>query len=132
MHDNAAIGLLILDSNDVVVTDNEVYRSDDSDDTKYPGSAGIWLHGTTTVLTLEQNCIVDNVDYGLRNETGAVVTAEDNWWGNASGPYHSTNPTGSGNAVTDNVDFDPWLTTDPCGISPVESTTWGAIKAMYR
>lgn len=39
------------------------------------------------------------------------VNATDNWWGNASGPYHSTtNPNGTGNAVSDNVLYEPWLT----------------------
>jgi hypothetical protein len=37
------------------------------------------------------------------------MDAEDNWWGDDSGPYHSTNPTGVGNNVSDNVDFSPWI-----------------------
>jgi hypothetical protein len=42
--------------------------------------------------------------------SGVIVDATDNWWGDASGPYHATlNPGGTGDPVTDNVDFDPWL-----------------------
>ena len=38
------------------------------------------------------------------------VNAENNWWGDASGPYHPTlNPDGSGDQVSDNVDFEPWI-----------------------
>jgi len=32
-----------------------------------------------------------------------------NWWGDNSGPAHSSNPGGTGNNVSDNVDYDPWL-----------------------
>jgi len=39
-----------------------------------------------------------------------MVNALNNWWGHPSGPFHPTlNPDGMGNAVSDNVDFDPWL-----------------------
>jgi len=39
------------------------------------------------------------------------VNATYNWWGDASGPYHSVNnPAGTGDNVTDNVLFEPWLT----------------------
>lgn len=38
------------------------------------------------------------------------VKAEGNWWGHASGPTHGSNPTGQGDRVSDDVDFDPWLT----------------------
>jgi hypothetical protein len=45
---------------------------------------------------------VDNED------AGASVVAEHNWWGDASGPTHASNPTGTGCVVSNNVDFDPW------------------------
>ena len=53
--------------------------------------------------------IVNNTTWGLNNTSGNLVNAENNWWGDASGPHHATlNPSGTGNAVSDNVDFDPW------------------------
>jgi len=40
-----------------------------------------------------------------------TVDAENNWWGNASGPKQATtNPRGEGDEVSDNVDYQPWLT----------------------
>jgi hypothetical protein len=58
-----------------------------------------------------------NTGFGVRNMTGSVtVNAEDNWWGDVSGPYHPTlNPGGLGDSVSDYVDFEPWLTT-PVGV----------------
>jgi hypothetical protein len=44
-----------------------------------------------------------------------TVDAEYNWWGDSAGPYHTTNPGGIGDTVSDNVDFVPWLYT-PYGI----------------
>jgi parallel beta-helix repeat protein len=59
------------------------------------------------------NNISGNADYGLKLDaaaTGGPLDAENNWWGHASGPHHPTlNPDGSGNEVSDNVDFEPWL-----------------------
>jgi parallel beta-helix repeat protein len=56
------------------------------------------------------NEITNNVVYGMNNNTTAVMDAEQNWWGACSGPYHPTlNPLGTGDAVSDNVDFDPWI-----------------------
>jgi hypothetical protein len=44
-----------------------------------------------------------------------MVDAESNWWGHPSGPYHPTfNPSGLGDRVSDNVDFDPWLRSWAC------------------
>jgi parallel beta-helix repeat protein len=37
-----------------------------------------------------------------------VVDATLNWWGDASGPTHSSNYDGSGDEVSDYVDFSPW------------------------
>jgi len=54
--------------------------------------------------------ILDNVGYGVLYEDTVVINAENNWWGDATGPYHPTgNPGGLGDTVSDYVDFDPWL-----------------------
>jgi hypothetical protein len=63
--------------------------------------------GTTTVA---QSVIEDNSSYGFYNSTSATTTAENNYWGTSTGPYHATlNPSGAGDAVSDYVDFSPWL-----------------------
>jgi hypothetical protein len=69
--------------------------------------AGILAASSTP--TLGCNNILDN-DYGIRNATtGITVTAKNQWWGSASGPYHPIkNPTGTGDRVSDGVDFNPW------------------------
>ncbi|MCK4312583.1 MAG: right-handed parallel beta-helix repeat-containing protein [Candidatus Cloacimonetes bacterium] len=41
-----------------------------------------------------------------------VINAEYNWWGDNSGPTHSGNPGGTGDEVSDAVDYTPWLTDD--------------------
>jgi PKD repeat protein len=62
-------------------------------------------------LTITNNNISGNTQYGVSNETTALVVAENNWWGDVSGPYHPvTNPAGAGDIVSDNVDYDPWIT----------------------
>ena len=68
--------------------------------------------GTLSDSTQEArfNNIVGNTDYGVWNYGGEMVDAIYNWWGDDSGPYHPiTNPGGSGNPVSNDVDFDPWL-----------------------
>ncbi|MGD9346500.1 MAG: right-handed parallel beta-helix repeat-containing protein [Candidatus Aminicenantes bacterium] len=61
---------------------------------------------------VHNNDMVGNANYGLYNDgVNPLVDAENNWWGDVSGPYHATlNPSGLGDTVSDYVDFDPWLT----------------------
>ncbi len=74
-------------------------------------SAGAHVKADTFVI--EYNNFVGNTLYGLQNNNALVVTAEYNWWGDASGP--SGVGSGSGDAVTTNVDYEPWsFTPDPC------------------
>jgi hypothetical protein len=38
------------------------------------------------------------------------VNAENNWWGDSTGPYHVLfNPNGQGATITGAADFDPWM-----------------------
>ena len=52
------------------------------------------------------NDILDNADFGLRNQTDTVtIDARCNWWGHASGPLDPVNnPDGQGDAVLGPVD----------------------------
>ncbi len=70
---------------------------------------------------VHQNSIVGNTGYGLRNSDAAVtVSADSNWWGDPSGPYHPTqNPGGLGDRVSDHVTFSPWLL-EPGVVAAVE------------
>ena len=58
---------------------------------------------------IDSNNIIDNIGYGIRNISSITINAENNWWGHTTGPYHSTNPGGLGDTVSDYVDFSPWL-----------------------
>ncbi len=51
------------------------------------------------------------------DEDTYTIDFKNTWWGDASGPMHFSNPDGSGDKVSDNVLFDPWLTSDPLGKS---------------
>jgi len=58
-----------------------------------------------------------------------TVSATQNWWGSTSGPNHATtNPTGTGNSVSDNITFRPWCNSSACvsndSIAPTASLTY--------
>jgi parallel beta-helix repeat protein len=54
------------------------------------------------------NNIEGNSDYGILNDGTCELNAENNYWGHYTGPSHSP---GSGDSVSANVDFEPWLST---------------------
>ena len=68
---------------------------------------GIAISAGTNNNDLHLNCIYGNTGWGVWYGGGlGPVDAEDNWWGDDSGP--SVNGPGTGDAVSTNVDFDPW------------------------
>ena len=101
-----------------------------------------------TGTQIHYNCIVGNAQYGVYKDGTETVDATYNWWGDSTGPYHSTeNPSGLGDNVSDNVYFKPWLvayfdyhrknpvvdepvtfdastTTQPCKTRTIVSYTW--------
>jgi hypothetical protein len=70
---------------------------------------GIFVRSSAGGVVINNNNIKGNSVWGVRNTHSAMLDAEDNWWGDDSGPHHSSNPTGTGNPVSDNVDFTPWI-----------------------
>lgn len=55
--------------------------------------------------------ISDNRYYGVENVNKAfTIDATNNFWGSNTGPTHTSNPGGTGDAITDQVDYMPFLT----------------------
>lgn len=78
----------------------------------------IGLSSSAGNAVISQNSIHDNSNYGVLNYAANTLNAENNWWGSASGPFQSgLNFCGIGNCVSNNVDFIPWLASDP--LAPV-------------
>jgi len=83
----------------------------DSNSISNNSSGGIFC-GHMSSPIIHYNNINDNIWYGVANMDSTItIDATNNWWGDATGPYHPTaNPGGLGNLVSDYVDFIPWLT----------------------
>jgi nitrous oxidase accessory protein NosD len=97
------------------------------------GSYGIDFYGFTSNTVITWNTIT-GVDNGIALRNGdapgtkinynnvagnaiginwtigsSTIDASFNWWDNSTGPSHSSNPDGTGDAISDNVDYSPWL-----------------------
>ena len=100
--------------------------------------SGIYLYNPDSQIMISDNDFIDSVEFGLefdgdlvlnsqgqllirrnifdgndmaiRNNTGDDdVDARENWWGDATGPYHpDDNDDGLGDEVSGDVLFDPW------------------------
>jgi len=83
--------------------------------------------GTISTNHTNQNNIFGNA-FGARYNGTETIDAEQNWWGSPTGPFNlMNNPTGTGNAVSDNVDAYPFLTSvaagTPCTPLPLATLT---------
>jgi parallel beta-helix repeat protein len=67
--------------------------------------------GVTTLFdSFNNNNIVGNLGFGLRNFTNIKINAQQNWWGHSTGPFHADlNPKGQGNQILGPADFSNWL-----------------------
>ena len=69
---------------------------------------GVEVKHTETETAINRNNISDNSEYGVINQATGTVDATNNWWGATDGP--SGQGPGSGDAVSDHVDFSDWAT----------------------
>ncbi len=67
----------------------------------------------------------------MENTSSTTINARYNWWGNASGPTHLSNPNGTGEGVSDYVDFGHYLgasAVNPVSVialTPIDRITFG-------
>jgi parallel beta-helix repeat protein len=82
----------------------------DSNCIMYNTGDGIYSHAFSNPV-INYNNIFGNSHYGVHNIVAILtINAKNNWWGDASGPYHPiTNPTGQGDTVSNHVDYSPYL-----------------------
>lgn len=60
-------------------------------------------------VNLSNNTVAFNTTAGIQNFGTGAVKAQKVFWGDQSGPFHPTlNHEGTGNSVSDSVDFIPW------------------------
>ena len=113
LSNNSNVGLQISGSNIVVGPGNAIRNN------------GIGVHSSgSSNVNINNNVIAGNVTFGVQNTNNTVViNAENNFWGDPSGPLDNnvqvgglndllglSNPGGLGDAVTDFVDYEPFLT----------------------
>ena len=94
-------GLLLVNTSYATITNCAVYNNE---------YYGIWLDSSSN-NEIHYNNIYGNTDYGVYNWNSEIeyqANATHNWWGEASGP--GGQGPGSGDNVSSNVLYDPWLT----------------------
>jgi parallel beta-helix repeat protein len=109
VYNNDAIGVLIMSSSGITISGNSICSNADTNDTKYPGTAGIWIVADSNASTIgiHSNNIHGNAEYGVNNlDTLHTASATGNWWGSATGPG-PVGP-GSGDRVSAYVDYGSW------------------------
>ena len=76
------------------------------------GMVGMLVEGSSGDTTANFNSIYGNMESGAdaSGNGGIQIDAVRNYWGDISGPQHpGGNPAGTGDTVTDDVLFEPWL-----------------------
>jgi hypothetical protein len=79
-------------------------------------SIGIeWTNVGVAQPVITRDTIKNNTQAGFINlSTSSTVNALRNYWGAESGPYNAaSNPTGTGNSVSNYVNYSPWATLVP-------------------
>ncbi len=57
---------------------------------------------------IEYNDFIEFSGLAINNTSNSAIDAFNNYWGDPSGPSHSSNPEGAGVSISDNVNFDPY------------------------
>ena len=96
-------GAYLYDASNNSLSENEFLDNND----------GLTIAQLSADNTIVNNDIVNNTVYGIdaSSNNGVTVKAENNWWGDPTGPYNfDDNPDGEGDSASVDVDFTPWLT----------------------
>lgn len=95
----------------LIITNNTITGNNT---TNTAGNGGIIIESALN-NSAHNNIISGNIGAGvINNDATNDFNATGNFWGDASGPYNaSTNPSGTGDAVSDKVIYDPFWRSSP-------------------
>ncbi len=120
---------------------NTVHDNSDTGILLQQGEARVEGEGSLPDATIQYNDITGNALYGVAVVLGApvpagvdTINATKNYWGSNTGPTHASNPGGTGDAVTDNITFSPWLDssfTTPPPINSVNLVDGQTVGGIY-
>jgi VCBS repeat-containing protein len=69
--------------------------------------------------TFHENQIFGNTNGVDKGTSGTIVNDfANNWWGSATGPSSTGNPSGTGDTVTSGINFLPWCSNTACASEP--------------
>ena len=94
-----------------------------------------WDNVLFTGNEFSNNSITGNTSIGFENQGSLTINASNNYWGDATGPLHTTlNSAGLGNSVGNNVSFIPWwcdaaMTSKCAPAGAIVNTTTGEVYA---
>jgi len=97
---NAESGIYLWNSDDNVITNATLFGN----------KRGLAATGTSANNEIHYSCVSGNTDYGIEVSNGELLDAEFVYWGAADGPS-GVGP-GSGDAVSEDVDYTPFLRTN--------------------
>ncbi|KKQ02894.1 MAG: hypothetical protein US12_C0024G0002 [Parcubacteria group bacterium GW2011_GWA2_36_24] len=81
---------------------------------------GISVYGG--IVTLSNSAFKEIFVNAVENYSDFTIKAQNNFWGDASGPYHEvSNPEGLGASIYGDVLFDPWCKNETCIIAPIRN-----------
>jgi hypothetical protein len=76
-------------------------------------SLGFQAYGASTV-EISNSSLINNTEGGLFNNGSNYISAINNWWGDASGPYdYINNAAGLGQQIGGKINYSPWLLSAP-------------------
>ncbi len=71
-------------------------------------SGDIGIRHSKGSTTLTNVGIEGNQRWGIQNISGVSLDARNIWWGSASGPLHTLNPSGNGDKASDDIQYSTW------------------------
>jgi len=109
IHHNFSAGIYLrqIDAGTLVIEENTIHDN---------GGYGIQSDSTIPGdITCQYNDIYGNTDWGINNSVATALAAEYNYWGEIGGPSAHADATaqtalGNGDAISDYVTYDLWLT----------------------
>ncbi|MBP8617882.1 MAG: right-handed parallel beta-helix repeat-containing protein [Candidatus Pacebacteria bacterium] len=117
VHGGITVNYGSADRNNIIISGNNVHDNGVLPAGQWPAwtgirsnasADGIYIGAGTTVAAVNFNNIENNPGYGVENlNTNNTLDATNNWWGDPSGP--SGNGHGTGDTISDKVNYDPWL-----------------------